>query len=116
MSKKNKVLQVTALLSAVSGATLIAGASSSPALSAEIRPVDYRCWDQEPHATSRDYRIHGCVYQEFGLARDHGGSGGPANSTTDNGGGSRPGPGPGPSPGPEPGPTPPDPGPAPYAS
>lgn len=63
MSKKMKALQISALLTAVSGATLLVPATSSTANAAEIRTVDERCWDQQPG----DRRLHNCDFIQYGL-------------------------------------------------
>jgi hypothetical protein len=65
MTKKRKALQVSALLSAVSGATMIVAAGSASA--AETNRVEERCWDQERTAPTTQYRMHGCAYDQYGL-------------------------------------------------
>lgn len=67
MSKKKKALQISALLTAVSGATLVA-ASDSAVKAAEIRTVDERCWDLQP-MTPREYRLNNCDFLEYGLLK-----------------------------------------------
>ena len=67
MSKKRKALQVSALLSAVSGATLIVAASSVTVRAAETNRVDERCWDQHNGAQTGAGRLHGCNFIEYGL-------------------------------------------------
>ncbi|PZF76391.1 hypothetical protein DK847_14535 [Aestuariivirga litoralis] len=67
MSKKRKALQVSALLSAVSGATLMVAAGSTNVQAAESNRVEERCWDQQSTATTTQYRMNGCVYNQFGL-------------------------------------------------
>lgn len=67
MSKKRKALQISALLGAVSGATLIVAASSVRVEAAETNRVDERCWDQHKTAPTTQYRLHGCAYIEYGL-------------------------------------------------
>lgn len=78
MSKKTKALQISALLTAVSGVTLVA-ASTSTVNAAEIRTVDERCWDQQP-MTSREYRLNNCAFLEYGL-RKADGSENPSNTS-----------------------------------
>ena len=65
MSKKNKALQISALLTAVSGATLIASAGNVRA--AEIRTPDERCWEGKTQMTPLEYRLHNCEYVQYGL-------------------------------------------------
>ncbi|WP_374332475.1 hypothetical protein [Aestuariivirga sp.] len=72
MSKKRKALQVSALLSAVSGATLIMSASA-PVQAAETNRVEERCWDQERTATTTQYRMYNCKYNQYGLKPGDGG-------------------------------------------
>lgn len=67
MSKKKKALQISALLTAVSGATLVA-ASGSAVNAAEIRTVDERCWDLLP-MTPQEYRLNNCEFVEYGLIK-----------------------------------------------
>lgn len=78
MSKKRKALQVTALLSAVSGATMIVAAGSTPVGAAESNRVEERCWDQERTAPTTQYRMNGCAYDQYGLT--------PKKDGTDNNG------------------------------
>lgn len=82
MSKKRKALQVSALLSAMGGATLLVAAGSVSVQAAEINRVDERCWDQEKTAPTTNFRLHGCTY---GLVPK--GDGGPnkGNTPTDTG-------------------------------
>lgn len=63
MSKKKKALQISALLTAVSGATLLMPAASSPANAAEVRTIDERCWDKP----SEYRRLHNCDFIQYGL-------------------------------------------------
>lgn len=63
MSKKMKALQISALLTAVSGAALLVPASSSTANAAEVRTIDERCWDQTP----AERRLHNCEFIQYGL-------------------------------------------------
>lgn len=92
MSKKRKALQVTALLSAVSGATMIVTAGTTPVSAGESR-VEERCWDQEPFAPTTQYRLHGCTYNQYGLTPAPTGNGSnnggytPAEPGTGGGGG-----------------------------
>jgi len=94
MSKRMKALQITAFLSAVSGATLLVAAQgSAPAQAAEDR-----CWDHPTTSTTTTYRLHGCAYNQYGLSPVPGDGGdtpttSPVGSGT-NGGGGRPSPGP----------------------
>lgn len=67
MSKKKKALQISALLTAVSGATLVV-ASGSGVKAAEIRTVDERCWALQP-MTPREYRLNNCEFLEYGLLK-----------------------------------------------
>ena len=70
MSKKRKALQISALLTAVSGATMIVTAGSATVNAAESR-VEERCWDQErTNPTTTQYRLHGCAYDQYGLRGD----------------------------------------------
>lgn len=71
MSKKKKALQISALLTAVSGATLLVASGSSAVKAAEIRTVDERCWDQQP-TTPREYRLNNCDFLEYGLVKADG--------------------------------------------
>lgn len=71
MSKKKKALQISALLTAVSGATLLVVSSSSDVNAAEIRTADERCWDQQPQ-TPREYRLNNCDFIEYGLVKADG--------------------------------------------
>jgi len=99
MSKKMKALQISALLTAVSGATLLMPAASSPANAAEVRTIDERCWDKP----SEYRRLHNCdfIQYQYGLTpgtspdgigennntvgpdAPEGGSGGPGGGGTD---------------------------------
>lgn len=67
MSKKRKGLQASALLSAVSGATLMVAAGSTSVQAAESNRVEERCWDQQSTASTTQYRMNGCVYNQYGL-------------------------------------------------
>lgn len=67
MSKKRKTLQVTALLGAVSGATLMVGATATTVQAAETNRVEERCWDQQKTAPTTQYRLNGCAYDQYGL-------------------------------------------------
>ena len=67
MTKKRKALQVSALLSAMSGATMIVAAGSTPVAAAETNRIEERCWDQERTAPTTQYRLHGCAYNQYGL-------------------------------------------------
>lgn len=90
MSKKRKALQVSALLSAVSGATMIVAAGSAPVSAAETNRVEERCWDQERTAPTTQYRMHGCAYDQYGLTPKGDGSNNgytPADPGTGGGGG-----------------------------
>jgi len=90
MSKKRKALQVSALLTAVSGATLIMSASA-PVKAAETNRVEERCWDQERTATTTQYRLHHCTYPQYGLKPGDGGlDQGPNPSPGAGGGGGGP--------------------------
>jgi hypothetical protein len=62
MSKKRKALQVSALLSAMGGATLLVAAGSVSVQAAETNRVDERCWDQQKTAPTTNFRLHGCSY------------------------------------------------------
>lgn len=65
MSKKNKAFQISALLTAVSGATLLMSADSVRA--AENRPMEERCWDEESSIASRENRFNSCGFIQYGL-------------------------------------------------
>lgn len=82
MSKKMKALQISALLTAVSGASLIVSADTVKA--AENRPIEERCWDQEAMSTQGN-RFNSCGFIQYGLVP----SDGPLNDvdTPDTGGG-----------------------------
>lgn len=95
MSKKLKALQITALLTAVSGATLVAGASDSPVQAAEKRVLE-RCWDRKNSSSQTNDRLRGCLYEQYGLKGDDSAGDPPGGG----GGGVNPQPGPGPQPGP----------------
>ncbi len=88
MIKKRKALQVSALLSAVTGATLILAANSSTVSAA---PKE-NCWDQQKNTPLTRHRYYGCYYDQYGLSHDGGGIKTRPDIT--------PGPGPGPDPGP----------------
>jgi len=55
MSKKFKAPQMSALLTAASGAALLVPVTASTANAAEVRQVGERCWDQ-----TTDRRLHNC--------------------------------------------------------
>jgi hypothetical protein len=65
MSKKKKALHISALLTAVSGASLLVSADNVRA--AEIRTPDERCWDRETPMTPLEYRLHNCEFVQYGL-------------------------------------------------
>lgn len=92
MSKKKKALQISALLTAVSGVTLLS-ASDNAVKAAEIRTVDERCWDQQP-MTPREYRLNNCDFLEYGLRKADDNTA-ENNPTETGGGGVGPGGGPG---------------------
>lgn len=89
MSKKLKnlrALQVTALLSAVSGATLIMSAS------APVKAAEESCWEQPTTATTDERYLRGCAYNQYGLTTRlrpaDGGENGPTDvDTPETGGG-----------------------------
>ena len=88
MSKKNKAFQLSALLTAVSGATLLVSADTIRA--AEIRTADERCWDQQP-ITPREYRLNNCDFIQYGLLPSDDPNTDPSNvDTPDAGGGGGP--------------------------
>lgn len=103
MSKKFKnlrALQVTALLSAVSGATLIMSAS------APVNAAEESCWEQPQGSTTDERYLRGCAYNQYGLGTllrpADGGENDPSDiDTPETGGGGGPDPDPGP---PDPGP------------
>ena len=75
MNKKRKALQVSALLSAMGGATLLVAASSVSVQAAEAKRIDESCWDQKKAAPTTSHRLKGCSY---GLVPK---GDGPANKT-----------------------------------
>ena len=86
--KKLRALQVTALLSAVSGATLIMSANS-PAQAAEES-----CWEpqwvQQNGVVKKERYLRGCAYNQYGLdpgLRPGDGQTDPAGTGPDTGGG-----------------------------
>ena len=87
MSKKRKALQVTALLSAVSGATMIVAASSTTVSAGETNRVEERCWDQERTNPTTQYRMNGCAYDQYGLTPNKGDGNDPGNTPADPGAG-----------------------------
>ncbi|MFO1130985.1 MAG: hypothetical protein U1E16_03065 [Hyphomicrobiales bacterium] len=60
MSKKLKALQVSALLSAVTGATLIMSAS------APVQAAEESCWSQLSRPNTHQY-VRGCAFDQYGL-------------------------------------------------
>lgn len=78
MSKKFKALQISALLTAVSGATLLVPVTSSTVNAAEVRQVGERCWDQ-----TTDRRLHNCDYIQYGLTPGEGDNTGAPAGTPD---------------------------------
>lgn len=89
MSKKKKALQISALLTAVSGASMLVSADNVRA--AEIRTADERCWDRERPMSPLEYRLHNCEFIQYGLQPGDT----PANvDDTGGGGGANPGGGP----------------------
>jgi hypothetical protein len=86
--KKLRALQVTALLSAVSGATLIMSANS-PAQAAEES-----CWEpqwvQQNGVVKKERYLRGCAYNQYGLdpgLRPGDGQTDPAGTGPETGGG-----------------------------
>jgi hypothetical protein len=106
MSKKTKnlrSLQVTALLTAVSGATLIMSASTP------VQAAEESCWEpqweQQNGVEPRERYLRGCAFNQYGLGGlrpADGGENDPSGvDTPETGGGGGPNPDPGP---PDPGP------------
>jgi hypothetical protein len=94
--KKLKALQVTALLSAVSGATLLMSANSS------VQAAEESCWEpqweQQNGVASKERYLRGCAYNQYGiggLRPADGGDNDPSDvDTPETGGGGGPGPDP----------------------
>lgn len=61
MSKKRKALQVSALLSAVTGATLIMSAS------APVQAAEESCWNLPAGTTKKEIFLRGCAFNQYGL-------------------------------------------------
>ena len=109
MTKKRKALQISALLTAVSGATMLMSASDPAFAAPVLNNIDQNCCPaqgstdprcQNPvQPPSEEIRLHGCAFIEYGLTPNNripGGDGGGAGGGGGGGGG-----------GPEPGPRPP---------
>lgn len=94
--KKFRALQVTALLSAVSGATLIMSANSP------VQAAEESCWEpqweQQNGVANKERYLRGCAYNQYGLGGLRPGDGGgndPSDvDTPETGGGGGPGPDP----------------------
>lgn len=95
-SKRLKALQFTALLGAVSGATLIMSASSP------VQAAEESCWEpqweQQNGVAAKERYLRGCAYNQYGLGGLRPADGGDTDpgdvDTPETGGGGGPNPDP----------------------